>query len=326
MVRNGAARQCVVVSTLAMLAASAAAVAGEPPGTVEPAPTVTGSAGLFRLSTTEVGDTRRLHLALFGELSHASDFLVFGDINTKVAGDVAASLAVHRHVQLFAAVRASWNRSDVNGTPASDPSVSTIGSGGFSVGAKAATAIGRAGAAAVEIGARLPFAAGSWPDSGAAWIDGLASLDLTALTPIPLRLHGSGGFYADGSRNQIDFAGQSAAAREVAQFAHGMGSSRVRIAFGLDAPLERWTGRLGLRPFAEYHYELITADPDPALSDQTPYYTDQVWVTAGLRARAGAGVTLIAGVDVGAASVGFPYGPPLAPWNAFAGASRVLAF
>ena len=89
---------------------------------------------------------------------------------------------------------------------------------------------------------------------------------------------------------------------------------------------ERAIARLGLRPFAEYHYELITADPDPALSDQTPYYTDQVWVTAGLRARAGAGVTLIAGVDVGVASVGFPYGPPLAPWNAFAGASRALPF
>jgi hypothetical protein len=40
----------------------------------------------------------------------------------------------------------------------------------------------------------------------------------------------------------------------------------------LDAPLERWTGRLGLRPFAEYHYELITGrNPNPALSDQTPY-------------------------------------------------------
>ena len=325
MVRNGAARQCVVVSTLAMLA-SCAAWAGELPTPVEPAPTVTGSAGLFRLSTAEVGDARRLRLAVFGELSRASDFLVFGDTNTKIAGNVAAGLAVHRHVELFAAVRAAWNRNHVNATPASDASVSTIGSGGFSVGAKAATQIARAWAGGVEIGARLPFAAGSWPSSGAAWIDVLASFDLTALAPVPLRVHGSGGFYADGSRNQIDFAGQSATARQVALFAHGMGSSRIRASLGLDAPIERWTGRLGLRPFAEYHHELITAQPDPALSDQTPYYTDQVWVTLGLHARAGAGVTLLAGADIGVGAVGFPYGPPLAPWNAFAGASRALPF
>ena len=105
-----------------------------------------------------------------------------------------------------------------------------------------------------------------------------------------------------------------------------MGSSRIRASLGLDAPIERWTGRLGLRPFAEYHHELITAQPDPALSDQTPYYTDQVWVTLGLHARAGAGVTLLAGADIGVGAVGFPYGPPLAPWNAFAGASRALPF
>ena len=319
LVRNGAARWCVVA--MAMTCWAPAAAAGEPPRTDAPSPTVTGGSGLFRLSTTDIGEARSLRLALYGELSRASDFLVFGDTNTKAAGDLAAGLTVHRHIELFAALRGAWNRSHQDATPASSATVSTIGSGTFTVGAKAAAQIWRALAGGVELGARLPFDPGSWPGSGAAWIDLLATSDLRARWPsLPLRVHGSAGFIADGSNNQIDFAGQSAAARQLAMFARGMGRSRIRAAVGLDAPLAR------LQPFFEYHYELVTVGPDPALSDQTPNFVNQIWLTFGLRARAGAGVTLIGGVDVSVSSFGFPYGPPLPPWNAFAGAAWPLPF
>ena len=54
--------------------------------------------------------------------------------------------------------------------------------------------------------------------------------------------------------------------REVAMFAYGIAASRLRFGLGVDAPLERYTGPVGLRPFAEYHAEIVTASPDPAFA------------------------------------------------------------
>ena len=97
-------------------------------------------------------------------------------------------------------------------------------------------------------------------------------------------------------------------------FAYGIGGSRMRMALGVDAPLERYTGPVGLRPFAEYHAQIVTASPDPTFASYGGSRNrDQHWMTFGLRARVFQGLTLDAGVNVGLRSVGYEYGPPVPP-------------
>jgi hypothetical protein len=290
------------------------------------APSRTGAAGLYGMSTTDVGAVRSLRVALYGDLSRASDFLVLGDVNTQARAELAAGFTWRRHVELFGAVRAGWNRNEQAATPSTGAATSTIGSGGFAVGAKLVTAPRHGLTGGGELAAGLPFAAGSWPGSGVAWVTALGALDLAALTRLPLRAHLSVGYIADGSRTQIDFTGQPASARQIAMFARGMDASRLRFAFGLDAPLEDRTGRLGLHPFAEYHAEIAISGEDPALSDQSPYNPDRHWLTFGLRARATARVTAMVGGNVTLRQVGIPFGPPLPPWSVFAGAVVPLHF
>ena len=97
-------------------------------------------------------------------------------------------------------------------------------------------------------------------------------------------------------------------------FAYGIGGSRMRMALGVDAPLERYTGPVGLRPFAEYHAQIVTASADPAFAElrgrqESRPALDDVRV-AGPRFQ---GLTLDAGVNVGLRSVGYEYGPPVPP-------------
>jgi hypothetical protein len=176
--------------------------------------------------------------------------------------------------------------------------------------------------AGAELGIRVPSDWPSLPRSGSVWLGVLCSLDLMTLVAVPLRAHANLSFYEDNSRRQYDFTGLPASERQSVAFAYGMGASRLRIAFGTDAPLERWsTGGLGLRPFAEYHLEVVTADPDHAFLDQGPYNRDQQWLTFGARMRVHDRIMLDAGVDLLIRSVGFAYGPPLPPYKVVLGAS-----
>ena len=82
-----------------------------------------------------------------------------------------------------------------------------------------------------------------------------------------MRLHVNANFYVDNSKNVYDLSTATAESRQTAKFAYGIGASRVRLAAGIDAPLEKYTGPVPLRPFAEYHAEIVTAAADPALVD-----------------------------------------------------------
>jgi outer membrane protein OmpA-like peptidoglycan-associated protein len=80
-----------------------------------------------------------------------------------------------------------------------------------------------------------------------------------------------------------------------------------------------------LRPFAEYHAEIITASRDPAFSMLPgPKNRDQQWLTLGIRGRVARGLTLDAGMDIGLRSVGYEYGTPIAPWAVIFGLSYPL--
>ena len=106
-------------------------------------------------------------------------------------------------------------------------------------------------------------------------------------------------------------------------FAYGIVGSRLRFALGVDAPLDSL--RVPLRPFAEYHAEIITASRDPAFSMLPgPKNRDQHWMTLGVRGRVAPGLTVDAGMDIGLRSVGFEYGTPIAPWAVIFGLSYAL--
>ena len=163
------------------------------------------------------------------------------------------------------------------------------------------------------------------PDSTSLWIGAVASADLRPINGTPLRFHANANFYLDNSSNLYDFTGTTIFTREVAMFAYGIAGSRLRFALGADAPLEQLTAPVPLQPFVEYHAEIITASADPAFAMYPdPSNRDQHWLTFGLRARVYKGLTLAAGLDVGLRSVGYQYGPPIAPYNLIFGAAFPL--
>jgi len=162
------------------------------------------------------------------------------------------------------------------------------------------------------------------PSSTSLWIGPVATLDLRRMADVPLRVHANINYYLDNSSNLASFDPDTTPqTREVAMFAYGIAASRMRFALGVDAPLEGSTGPVGLRPFAEYHAEIVTASADPAFRDQAGDLKnrDMHWMTLGLRARVFQGLTLDAGVDIALRSVGFQYGPPVPPWDLLFGIS-----
>jgi outer membrane protein OmpA-like peptidoglycan-associated protein len=121
-------------------------------------------------------------------------------------------------------------------------------------------------------------------------------------------------------------------------YAYGIGRSRLRTALGVDAPFDNLGPGVSLQPFAEYHFEMVTGDPDPTFEDfteprclqRTPNTcndnADQHWATVGLRAQVPGGLAIDLGVDVGLRSVGFPYGTAVAPFNLVTGLSFPFDF
>jgi outer membrane protein OmpA-like peptidoglycan-associated protein len=287
-------------------------------------PTLMGPIGLFKVSTADVGPRNHLRLALHGQYFRASNFLVEGadggpDTNTRLDGSFSFGFTPHESVEVFGAFLTSSNRNRrVSETGRRDPEL-IKSFGDLVLGGKGVWPIARGFTAGAELGLRflssitdLSFS----PDSTSFWIGGVASLDLRPIANVPLRFHLNANFYLDNSSNLYDFTGTTIQTREVAMFAYGIQGSRLRFAFGLDAPLEQLTAPVPLQPFFELHSEIVTASADPAFAMyQNLTNRDQEWMTFGLRARVFRGLTLDAGVDVGLRSVGYQYGPPIAPWD-----------
>ena len=86
---------------------------------------------------------------------------------------------------------------------------------------------------------------------------------------------------------------------------------------------------VGLQPLIEYHADIAVGDGDQTLynalkssvpGDRLTSRSAQ-WITLGVRLRPVAGLVLDAGLDIGLASPGFIYGPPVPAWNIVAGAA-----
>ena len=314
-------------------------------------PSQKGPVGLYRLTAADAGDVGQVRLALHGEYGSSDDFLVRGSRNRRLAGTLSVGFTPHRFVELFGAILASANQNQrcatgeggcsVENDRADPPTIRAFGDLVFG-GKLAAPVLPWLGLGA-EAGVRL-FAANDGlsleGDATSAWLNALGSVNLRELSKLPLHVHINLGYYLDNSRNLQDFSQFRASmlpSRLVTTFAYGMGSSRVRSGLGVAAPLLGDGIGVALEPYAEYHVELVTGEPEPAYSAFMPPECDmpmrkcidnrdQQWLSFGLRAQLRRGFAVSAGVDITLRSVGFPYGPALLPWNLIVGVAQSFDF
>jgi outer membrane protein OmpA-like peptidoglycan-associated protein len=314
-------------------AAAAARAPAEPqaPGADDPAtflPSLQGPVGLYHMSTAEVGPAHHLRFGLHGEYFKASSFLLSGDSNSMLAGQLTFGFTPNQYFEVFGGILTTSNRNDrpfeANRT---DPEVIRT-HGDLLIGPKVVVPIASSTSIGLEGGLRFLSSASSLsfsPSSTSAWIGPLMTVDMRALGGVPLRIHINANYYFDNSSNVYNLEGTTLASRLASKFAYGIDASRMRLAAGIDAPLEKWTGGV-LRPFGEYHAEIITANADSALVDVAGAggSRERQWLTFGLRAQVYRGATIDAGVDVRLANAGMMYAPPLAPVNVIFGASYPL--
>jgi outer membrane protein OmpA-like peptidoglycan-associated protein len=314
-------------------------------------PSQMGPVGLYRLSAADAGDVGQVRLALHGEYASADDFLVRGSRNRRLAGTLSVGVTALRYLEVFGAILATTNRNDrcATGAPGCTPDPERVDPttirafGDLVFGAKVARPILPGLRLGAEGGLRL-FAGNDGMsldgDSTSGWVTALGTVDLREARELPLLVHLNVGYYADQSQNLQDFSRfrpSMLPSRLVTTFAYGMGGSRLRTGVGLAVPLMRERLGIGLEPFAEYHVDLVTADPDLAYAAFMPPECDmpgrtcvdnrdQQWISFGLRSQMKAGFSVTAGLDITLRSTGFPYGPALLPWNFLIGIAQAFDF
>ena len=302
-------------------------------------PTLNGPIGLYRVTSAEVGPKDHLRLALHGEYFSSSELLVSGDQDKRLLGEFTFGFTPHKNIEIFGGLMSSSNRNTrAPEQGRRDPEL-IKSFGDLVLGGKVALPV----APGIDVGfeggfkflssiSDLSFSA----DSTSFWLGPLATVDLRTLADVPVRFHVNANYYADNSRNlhNLDDPTVTQPTKWVAQFAYGMGASRFRTAVGVDALFDKIP--IPLQPFLEYHAEIITADADSSFASFMPpacglpggdpckYNRDQQWFSAGMRARVWKGITADAGIDVRLRSAGFPYGPPLPPYNVVFGVAYPL--
>ncbi len=310
------------------------------------------------MGSAEVGRLWNFRLGLHGEyfstnkmLIESSDYTNGGDTNTRFQGALTFGLTPLKFMEIFGAVLASGNKNTrclvaqnqqspcVSEANRTDPDIIKA-FGDFIIGTKLAYALPGGLSIGGQLGLRFMSSVGGLTfsgDSTSVWIDALASWNFQALEPkLPLRAHLSLGMYFDNSYSAPEYpAGTSLYSRYVSAFAYGLGKDRFRLALGLDAPVADLGDWFSVRPMVEYHFEYITGDGDTNFDSYGPKCTasptvtcrnnrTQMWMTMGLQAQVAHSLTLMLGLDVELEAVGYPYGPPLAPWNFLFGASYPL--
>lgn len=312
------------------------------------APSLAGSAGLLRMSSAETGEPGQLRVGLHGEYFTGQGFLIKRDRNTRLGGALTLGVTPIRNLELFGALLGTANRNRrvcpddggpcVSEADRADPEI-VKALGDIVFGIKYAKPLANGISLAGEGGMRLlSSVTGLSVDPGATsfWIGGVTTYDLRPAKSVPLRFHVNAGYYLDNSDELLDFTGISRASQAVTTFAYGMGRDRVRTAVGFDVPLANQGKRVHVTPFFEYHLDIITADANAAFDDYLPPKcgaaggapcsdnVDQHWIGFGVRTQALRGLTFDLGVELAVRSVGWPYGPPLPPYNIVFGVGHPL--
>jgi outer membrane protein OmpA-like peptidoglycan-associated protein len=342
------------------VASAPAATEGEtddrPRGFV-PQNSLAGSVGLLRMGTAEVGRLWQLRLGLHGEYFKATKMLVEnselrngGDTDTRFQGALTFGLTPLEFMEIFGAVLGSSNRNTrclkasqtqcVSEDGRTDPDIIKA-FGDLVLGTKLAYALPSGFSLGGELGLRFMSSVSGLTfsgDSTSVWLTALASWNFQAVEPkLPLRAHLNVGMYFDNSYGLAQYdESTTLVSRYVSSFGYGLGKDRFRLALGLDAPVADLVEGLSLRPMAEYHFEYVTADGDshfagyggpacvPSATVTCRNNRGQMWLTLGLQAQVLRSLTLMVGVDLELQAVGYPYGPPLAPWNLLFGVGYPL--
>ena len=333
--------------TLTLQALPDGADAADAPGRSAPAtpapgalglPSLTGPIGLFGTSTAEVGPVHQLRVGLHAEYFSSSDFLVVGDSDQRLRGELAVGFTPHRRLEIFGALLTSSNRNDrVRSTTDLDPEL-VKSYGDLVLGAKGIYPLSPGATVGFELG--LKFLAGVSelsfsPSSTSLWLGPVFTYDLRQTAQsLPLRVHASLSYYLDNSSNLRDLSGVSSNTKEATMFGYGIAPSRLRVAVAADVPLGREVLPVPLDPFLEYHFEYATTDADSTFAAYTPPACgtasslhscvdnrDSHFVTLGLRAAVFRGLTADLGVDLRLRSPGYPYGTPVPPYNVVFGLS-----
>jgi outer membrane protein OmpA-like peptidoglycan-associated protein len=313
----------------------------EPSEPVDPlAQTLLGPVGLLRTSGAQLGPAGSWRLSLRGEYSSSSGFIVDGDENKRLGGNLALSLTPWRYLELFGAILASSNHNQrCSAGPGCPTELNRVDPayirafGDLVAGAKVAGEVAPLLNLGLEMGARLYAGSSGLSFDGDAttlWFTGLSTLDLRRSAAFPVLVHANLGYVADQSQHLDDYEPLGATmlnSRAVAAFAYGVAKPRVRTAIGLEAPIGPARGPL-LQPFVEYQMDYVTSDADPAFADYLPPRCgsgsgqkrcsdskSQHRIGFGLRASLRGGFGLDLGVEIGVGSVGYAYGAPLPPWN-----------
>lgn len=300
-------------------------------------PSLSGPIGLYRLSTADVGPRNHLRMALHGEYFSSSDFLISGDSNSRLQGGFTFGFTPHRNFEIFGALLTSSNRNRRDSEAGRRDPELMKSFGDLVVGPKVVYPVARGTTVGFELGLKLLSSISDLSFSASStsiWFGPLLTADLRKTNNLPIRLHVNANYYVDNSKNLHDFTNVTIFSKEVAMFAYGIAGSRFRAAVGVDAIFDKL--EIPLSPFLEYHAEIVTETADAAFADYMPPACgapggapcqdnrDQQWATFGLRAQVWQGLTLHGGADVRVRSVGYPYGPPLPPYNVVFGLSFPL--
>ncbi len=280
-------------------------------------PSLSGPIGLYHMSTAEVGPAHHVRLALHGQYFTTSQMLTDGDKDTMLSGALTFGFTPMRYLEIFGGVLTSSNRNErTDELGRTDPTV-IRSHGDLLLGPKVAFPVANGLDLGFEVGMRFLASASSLAFSASStsvWVGPMVTADMRPMAGIPLRFHLGANYYVDNSKNVYTFPDTTTPqSRQATKLAYDVGASRVRLALGVDAPLEQLTAPVPLQPFVEYHAEIITANADPTLepaatSQMMPLGPrDRQWLTFGLRARVYRGLTFDGGADVRLRSNGLAY-------------------
>lgn len=299
------------------------------------APSESGASGLLRTSTAELARPHELRIGLRGDYFSSSGLLVQGDDTQRLQGALTIGFALHPRLEIFAATMNSTTENLRTREPSSrDPQVIKA-FGDLIFGSKGVWAITPDVALAGELGVKLLSSVstlGFSPSATSLWLGPIATFDGRRRLRFPIRVHANASYYVDRSSHLYDLTGDTLQTKQVASFAYGINKSRFRAVLAADVLFENLRRRLTIAPILEYRFELITADGDPDFAEYTASICtgpsrsaacadnrDLQFLTLGLRVDVRDVLVAFAGVDVRVRSPGFPYGPPLPPWNATLG-------
>ena len=284
---------------------------------VDATPSETGSTGLYRMATLDGVGSGAVHLALLGEFTRSTNLLVVNDVDTRVITRLAAAADLGRRAEVFASLSLSYNREE-QPVPDAPSILETAFVPVLFLGAKAAAWRNDTFAIGGELGARVPLSGPGLPEAISGWFDVLGSAQLWAAQRSSLRAHASIGYYIDNGQKQLDVTRLSESDILLFMFEHAAGTDRIRGALGLEGAFQGQTSPR-FRPFVEYHHEVARGAPNVLLLTEPKAADHQQWVTLGLKAGIGPRVTIAAGVDVAIQSSAIALGPPLPPFNLWAG-------